>query len=76
MNLCRATATEALEIETYTIPIDILLETQVAKTMLRLRESQAINVVKRLIKRIRQQMRSKGGKEVKTRKTLGQRKEE
>jgi hypothetical protein len=49
----RATATEALEIETYTILIDILLETQVAKTILRLRESQAKNVVKRLIKRIR-----------------------
>jgi uncharacterized protein Veg len=44
--------------------------------MLRLRELQAKNVVKRLIKRIRQQIRSKNGKEVKTRKTLGQRKEE
>jgi hypothetical protein len=72
----RATATEALEIKTHTIPMDILLETQVAKTMLRLRESQAKNVVKRLTKRIRQQMRSKDGKQAKTRKTLGQRKEE
>jgi hypothetical protein len=72
----RATATEALEIETHTIPIDILLETQVAKTMLRLRESQASDVVRRLTKRIKQQMRSKRGKEAKTRKTLGQRKEE
>jgi hypothetical protein len=72
----RATATEALEIETHTIPIDILLETQIAKTMLRLRESQAKGVVGKLIKRIKQQMRSKRGKEAKTRKTLGQRKEE
>jgi hypothetical protein len=72
----RATATEALEIETHTIPIDILLETQVAKTMLRLRESQAKDVVERLTKRIKRQMRSKRGKEAKTRKTLGQRKEE
>jgi hypothetical protein len=33
-------------------------------------------VVEKLTKRIRQQMRSKRGKEAKTRKTLGQRKEE
>jgi len=52
------------------------METQVAKTMLRLRESQAKDVVERLTKRIRQQMRSKCGKEARTRKTLGQRKEE
>ena len=68
--------TEALEIKIYTIPMDILMETQVAKTMLRLRESQAKDVVERLTKRIRQQMRSKCGKEARTRKTLGQRKEE
>jgi hypothetical protein len=49
----RATATEALEIETHTIPIDILLETRVAKTMLRLRESQAKDVVEKLTKRIK-----------------------
>jgi hypothetical protein len=42
----RAIATEALEIKIYTILIDILLETQVAKTILRLRELQAKNVVK------------------------------
>src|SRR5438046_2486456 len=72
----RATATEALEIETHTIPIDILLETQVSKTMLRLRESQAKDVVGKFTQRIKQQMRSKCGKKVKTRKTLGQRKEE
>ena len=56
--------------------MDILMETQVAKTMLRLRESQAKDVVERLIKRIKQQMRSKYRKEVRTRKTLEQRKEE
>jgi hypothetical protein len=72
----RATATEALEIETHTLPMDILLETHVAKTMLRLGESQAKGVVERFIKRIRQQMRSNRGKEAKTRKTLGQRKDE
>jgi hypothetical protein len=44
--------------------------------MLRLRESQAKGVVEKLTKRIGQQMRSKRGKEVKTRKTLGKRKEE
>jgi hypothetical protein len=44
--------------------------------MLRLCESRAKDVVRKLIKRIRQQMRSKCGKEAKTRKTLGQKKEE
>ena len=56
--------------------MDILLETQVAKTMLRLRESQAKDVVAKFTKRIRQQMRSKREKKAKTRKTLEQRKEE
>jgi hypothetical protein len=48
---------------------------QVAKTILRLRESQEKDVVEKLIKRIRQQMRSKRGKEARTRKTPEQRKE-
>jgi len=44
--------------------------------MLRLRESQAKDVVGKFTQRIKQRMRSKRGKEAKTRKTLGQRKEE
>jgi hypothetical protein len=65
----RATSTEALEVETNVEPIDIFLETQVAKTMLRLCEKPAGSVVQRLTRKIRQQMRSKGGREARTRKT-------
>ncbi len=65
----RATSTEALEVETNVEPIDIFLETQVAKTMLRLCEKPAGSVVQSLTRKIRQQMRSKGGREARTRKT-------
>jgi hypothetical protein len=70
----KATATEALEVETNIEPIDIFLEKQVAKTTLRLCENPAGSVVERLTRKIRQQMRSKGGKEARTRKTPGHKK--
>jgi hypothetical protein len=72
----KATATEALEVETHILPIDIVLETTVAKTILRLSASPASSEVELATKRIRQQMRSKRGKQAHTRKTLGRRKEQ
>jgi ribosomal protein L44E len=72
----KATLTEALEIEIYTQPIDIALEDRVAKTILRIGASHARHVIEGDTKRIRQQMRSKRGRQARIRKTLGQRKEQ
>jgi hypothetical protein len=49
----KATSTEALEIETYTQPIDIVLEDRVAKTMLRIGALHARHVIEGDTKRIR-----------------------
>jgi hypothetical protein len=70
----KATVIEALEIETHILLIDIALETITAKTMLRLGTSAANSEVEKTIKRIRQQMRLRRGKQVRIRKTLGQKK--
>jgi hypothetical protein len=59
----------------YTQPIDITLEGRVARSMLRIGTSQARHIVNKETKKIRQQMRSKRGRQAKVRKTLGQRKE-
>jgi hypothetical protein len=72
----KATSTEALEIETHTQPIDITLEDRVARTMLRIGASHARHVIDKETKKIRQQMRSKRGKQARVRKTLGQSKEQ
>jgi hypothetical protein len=72
----RATSTEALEIETHTQPIDIALESKVARTVLRIGASQARHVIEGDTKKIRQQMRSKRGRQARVRKTLGQIKEQ
>ena len=61
----RATSIEALEIETHGEPMDIFLETQVTKTILRLCEKPAENLVQGLTRGTRQQMRSKRGKKPK-----------
>ena len=72
----RATSTEALEIETHTQPIDIALEGRVARTMLRIGASHARHVIEGDTEKIRQQMRSKRGRQARVRKTLGQIKEQ
>jgi len=72
----KATTTEALEIETHTLPMDIFLDKMVARSTLRTGATQVKAVVDAATKRIRQQMRSKRGRQAKIRKTLGQRKEE
>jgi hypothetical protein len=59
-----------------TQPIDIALEGKVARTMLRIGASQARHMIDKEIKKIRQQMRSKRGRQARVRKTLGQSKEQ
>jgi len=70
---CKATSTEALEVETPTQPIDIALEGRVARTMLRTGASYVRHVADKETKKIRQQMRSKRGRQVRVRKALWQR---
>src|SRR2546429_155206 len=55
---------------------DIALEGRVARTMLRIGASHARHVVDKETKKIRQQMRSKRGRQARVRKTLGQSKEQ
>ena len=72
----RATSTEAVEIETYIQPIDIFLEGLVAKTMLRTCASPASKVIEGATMCIRQQMRSKRGRQARVRMTEAARKRE
>src|SRR5271155_5035813 len=53
----RATSTEALEIETFTAPLDLYAEQQVAKTTLRLHATHTRNEREKQIERLRRQLR-------------------
>ena len=71
----RATATEAVEIETYIQPIDIFLDGLVAKTTLRICASQASRVIQDATSCIRAQMRSRRGRLARVRETEGVRRQ-
>jgi hypothetical protein len=58
----KATLTEALKIETYTQLIDIALKDKIAKIILRIGVSHVRYIIKGDIKKIRQQIRLKGGR--------------
>jgi exonuclease III len=72
----RATSTEALEIETYTQPLDIYLDGLVAKSTLNASVSQAYTTLETARVKIRQQMRSNRGRQARTRPTEGIRKQQ
>jgi ribonuclease HI len=72
----RATATEALEIETDTAPLDIFVESTIARTIARLTSTCTRRAVESATARIRQQMRGQRGRQARTRKTPEQRKRE
>jgi exonuclease III len=72
----RATATEALEIETFIPPLDIYLERMAAKALVRDSVSQANSIIEASRKRIREELRGKRGRQARVRKTPHQRKEQ
>jgi hypothetical protein len=70
----KATATEAVEIETYVQPINIFMNGLVTKAMLRTCASQASRVIEEANRRIRQQMRLRRGRIARIWETEGVRK--
>jgi hypothetical protein len=71
----KATATEALEIETHVPPLDLYAEEMVARTTARLKTTQEVNADETHVQRIRNAARGRRGYETRPKKTSKEHKE-